>query len=53
MEFKRVARSGQVPEGIVRRFYAGDYEFAISRLDGKAYATSNYCSHLDLSLIHI
>ncbi len=50
MEFKRVARSGQVTEGIVRRFYAEDYEFAISRLDGKAYATSNYCSHLDCLL---
>ena len=50
MEFKRVARSGQVTEGIVRRFYADDYEFAISRLDGKAYATSNYCSHLDCLL---
>jgi 3-phenylpropionate/trans-cinnamate dioxygenase ferredoxin subunit len=50
MEFRRVARSGQVPEGIVRRFYADEYEVAVSRLDGKAYATSNYCSHLDCLL---
>lgn len=50
MEFKRVARSGQVPEGMVRRFFAGDHEFAVARLDGKAYATSNYCTHLDCLL---
>jgi nitrite reductase/ring-hydroxylating ferredoxin subunit len=50
MEFKRVARSGQVPEGIVRRFFVGDYEFAVARLGGRAYATSNYCSHLDCLL---
>ena len=50
MEFVRVARSGQVPEGIVRRFYAGEHEFAVARLNGKAYATSNYCTHLDCLL---
>lgn len=50
MEFKRVARSGQVPEGVVRRFYADEYEFAVARLNGKAYATSNYCTHLDCLL---
>ena len=50
MEFKRVARSGQVPEGIVRRFYADEHEFAVARLNGKAYATSNYCTHLDCLL---
>ncbi|MET4427911.1 non-heme iron oxygenase ferredoxin subunit [Mycolicibacterium sp. 624] len=50
MEFKRVARSGQVPEGMVRRFFAGDHEFAVARLDGTAYATSNYCTHLDCLL---
>lgn len=49
-EFVRVARSGQVPEGIVRRFYAGEHEFAVARLRGKAYATSNYCTHLDCLL---
>ena len=50
MEFKRVARSGQVPEGMVRRFFADEHEFAVARLDGKAYATSNYCTHLDCLL---
>ena len=50
MEFKRVARSGQVVEGTVRRFFAGDHEFAVARLHGKAYATSNYCTHLDCLL---
>ena len=50
MDFVRVARSGQVPEGIVRRFYSGDHEFAVARLNGKAYATSNYCTHLDCLL---
>ncbi|MFZ2173215.1 MAG: non-heme iron oxygenase ferredoxin subunit [Rhodococcus sp. (in: high G+C Gram-positive bacteria)] len=50
MEFTRVARSGQVPEGIVRRFFAGEHEFAVARLNGKAYATSNYCTHLDCLL---
>ncbi|MDI9915956.1 Rieske 2Fe-2S domain-containing protein [Rhodococcus sp. IEGM 1379] len=50
MEFFRVARSGQVTEGIVRRFFSGDHEFAVARLGGKAYATSNYCTHLDCLL---
>lgn len=39
MEFTRIARSGQVAEGIVRRFFAGEHEFAVARLNGKAYAT--------------
>lgn len=50
IEFVQVARSGQVPDGYVRRFFAGDVELAIARLDGKAYATSNYCTHLDCLL---
>lgn len=50
MEFVRVARSGQVPDGRVRRFFAGDVELAVSRWEGTAYATSNYCSHLDCLL---
>lgn len=53
-EFVRICRSGQVPDGYVRRFYAetehGQLELALSRLDGKAYATSNYCTHLDCLL---
>lgn len=50
MEFVRVARSGQVSEGYVRRFFAGEVEIAVARLNGKAYATSNYCTHLDCLL---
>ncbi|MGG7100619.1 Rieske (2Fe-2S) protein [Rhodococcus sp. 24CO] len=50
VEFVRVARSGQVTEGLVRRFFSGEHEFAVARLDGKAYATSNYCTHLDCLL---
>lgn len=50
VEFHRVARAGQVPEGYVRRFYAGELECALARLDGTVYATSNYCTHLDCLL---
>lgn len=53
-EFVRICRTGQVPEGYVRRFYAetsrGQVELAVARLDGRAYATSNYCTHLDCLL---
>jgi 3-phenylpropionate/trans-cinnamate dioxygenase ferredoxin component len=49
-EFVRVARSGQVPDGYVRRFFAGDVEMCVARFRGKAYATSNYCTHLDCLL---
>jgi nitrite reductase/ring-hydroxylating ferredoxin subunit len=48
--FHRAARSGQVPEGYVRRFYVNDLECAIARLRGSVYATSNYCTHLDCLL---
>ncbi|WP_435201911.1 Rieske (2Fe-2S) protein [Janibacter sp. GS2] len=48
--FHRVCRSGQVPEGYVRRFYVDELECAVARLKGKAYATSNYCTHLDCLL---
>ncbi|TNC23431.1 Rieske (2Fe-2S) protein [Amycolatopsis alkalitolerans] len=50
MEYHRVARSGQVPDGYVRRFYAGELEIALARLRGTVYATSNYCTHLDCLL---
>lgn len=50
VNFHRVARSGQVPEGYVRRFYVDNLECAVARLKGKAYATSNYCTHLDCLL---
>ena len=48
--FHRVCRSGQIPEGYVRRFYVDELECAVARLHGKAYATSNYCTHLDCLL---
>lgn len=46
----RVARSGQVPDGYVRRFFADGLEMCVARLRGTAYATSNYCTHLDCLL---
>lgn len=48
--YHRVARSGQIPDGYVRRFYVGELECAIARLHGKVHATSNYCTHLDCLL---
>ena len=50
LEYVRVARSGQVGDGWVRRFFAGEVELCVARLGGKAYATSNYCTHLDCLL---
>ena len=48
--FHRVARSGQIPDGYIRRFFVGDLECALARLNGTVYATSNYCTHLDCLL---
>jgi nitrite reductase/ring-hydroxylating ferredoxin subunit len=50
IEFIRVARSGQIPDGYVRRFYASGLEMCVARFRGVAYATSNYCTHLDCLL---
>jgi 3-phenylpropionate/trans-cinnamate dioxygenase ferredoxin component len=50
IEYIKVARSGQIPDGYVRRFYASDLELCVARFDGVAYATSNYCTHLDCLL---
>lgn len=50
MEFYRVARSGQVPDGVVRRFFVNDIELAVARWDGQVYISSNYCTHLDCLL---
>lgn len=50
MEFYRVARSGQVPDGIVRRFFVNDIELAVARWDGEVFISSNYCTHLDCLL---
>lgn len=46
VEFHNVARSGQVPEGMVRGLLVGDVEVAVPRSAGTVYATSNHCSHL-------
>lgn len=48
--FRHACRSGQIPEGYVRRFYVDGLECAIARLDGTVYATSNYCTHMDCLL---
>lgn len=48
--YHRVARSGQIPDGYVRRFYVGELECAVARLRGNVHATSNYCTHLDCLL---
>ncbi|KAA9149313.1 Rieske (2Fe-2S) protein [Amycolatopsis acidicola] len=50
MEYHQIARSGQVPEGVVRRFFAGAVEVALSRSEGEIHAMSNYCTHLDCLL---
>lgn len=50
MEFHDIARSGQIPEGVVRRMFVGEVEIAVARRDGTVYATSNYCTHLDCLL---
>jgi 3-phenylpropionate/trans-cinnamate dioxygenase ferredoxin subunit len=50
VEFHKIARSGQIPEGVVRRFFVGEVEVALARSDGEIHATSNYCSHLDCLL---
>lgn len=50
IEFVRVARSGQVPNGYVRRFFAKELELCVARFRGVVYATSNYCTHLDCLL---
>ncbi|MEU6998060.1 Rieske 2Fe-2S domain-containing protein [Nonomuraea sp. NPDC046570] len=50
MDYQRVARSGQVPDGVVRRFFVGEVEIAVARWAGRVYAMSNYCTHLDCLL---
>lgn len=48
--YERVARSGQVPDGIVRRFVVEGVELAIARSKGKVYALHNHCTHLSCRL---
>lgn len=44
--FTKVARSGQVREGEVRRFQAEGVEIAVARVEGVVYAVHNLCTHL-------
>ncbi len=44
--YVRVARSGQVTEGLVRRFTVDGTEIAVARHEGKVYALHNLCTHL-------
>ena len=41
-----VARSGQLPNGYVRRFFPRGLEVCLARNKGTAYAVSNYCTHM-------
>ncbi|GII92324.1 Rieske (2Fe-2S) protein [Sinosporangium siamense] len=50
MDYQRVARSGQVPEGVVRRFFVDEIELAVARWEGHVHIMSNYCTHLDCLL---
>lgn len=44
--FERVGRSGQVGEGLVRRFLVDELELAVARSKGQLYALHNICTHL-------
>lgn len=41
-----VCRSGQLPDGYVRRFYPRGLEVCLARNRGTAYAVSNTCTHM-------
>lgn len=41
-----VCRSGQLPDGYVRRFYPRGLEICLARNHGKPYAVSNTCTHM-------
>jgi 3-phenylpropionate/trans-cinnamate dioxygenase ferredoxin component len=45
-EYVYVARSGQLPDGYVRRFYPRGLELCFARNHGTAYAVSNTCTHM-------
>lgn len=45
-EYVYVCRSGQLPDGYVRRFYPRGLEICLARNRGKAYAVSNTCTHM-------
>lgn len=45
-EYVYVARSGQLPDGYVRRFFPRGLEICLARNHGKAYAVANLCTHM-------
>ena len=45
-DYVYVCRSGQLPDGYVRRFYPRGLELCLARNHGTAYAVSNTCTHL-------
>ena len=45
-DYVYVCRSGQLPDGYVRRFYPRGLELCLARNHGKAYAVSNTCTHM-------
>ncbi|MEO6885520.1 MAG: Rieske 2Fe-2S domain-containing protein [Jatrophihabitantaceae bacterium] len=45
-EYVYVARSGQLPDGYVRRFFPRGLEICLARNHGKAYAVTNLCTHM-------
>jgi nitrite reductase/ring-hydroxylating ferredoxin subunit len=45
-DYVYVCRSGQLPDGYVRRFYPRGLELCLARNHGKASAVSNTCTHM-------
>lgn len=45
-DYVYVCRSGQLPDGYVRRFYPRGLELCLARNHGRAYAVSNTCTHM-------
>jgi nitrite reductase/ring-hydroxylating ferredoxin subunit len=45
-DYVYVCRSGQLPDGYVRRFHPRGLEICLARNHGRAYAVSNTCTHM-------
>lgn len=45
-DYVYVCRSGQLPNGYVRRFYPRGLEVCLARNHGRAFAVSNTCTHM-------
>ncbi|TAM91842.1 MAG: (2Fe-2S)-binding protein [Jatrophihabitans sp.] len=45
-DYVYVCRSGQLPDGYVRRFFPRGLELCLARNHGTAYAVSNICTHM-------